>query len=46
MKKEERRRKPKCSRCGRHGALIRKYGLYYCRHCFREIAEDVGFKKY
>jgi ribosomal protein S14 len=35
-----------CRRCnGTHG-LIRKYGLYYCRRCFREIAKSVGFKKY
>ncbi|RLJ03398.1 MAG: hypothetical protein DRP11_00775 [Candidatus Aenigmatarchaeota archaeon] len=26
--------------------MIRKYGLYYCRQCFREIAEKIGFKKY
>ena len=38
--------KPRCRRCGRYGAVIRKYGLYYCRHCFREVAEKIGFKKY
>jgi len=38
--------KPRCIRCGRHGAITRKYGLYYCRHCFREVAEKIGFKKY
>lgn len=36
----------KCSRCGRHGALVRKYGLLYCRQCMREIARELGFKKY
>lgn len=36
----------KCRRCGRHGAIIRKYGLYYCRQCFREIGKELGFKKY
>jgi len=35
-----------CRRCGRHGAIIRKYGLMYCRQCFREVAKDLGFKKY
>jgi len=36
----------KCIRCGRFGAHIHKYGLHLCRHCFREIAEELGFKKY
>jgi small subunit ribosomal protein S14 len=36
----------KCERCGRHGAHINQYGLHLCRHCFREMAEELGFKKY
>lgn len=36
----------KCRRCGRNGAFIKKYGLNLCRQCFREIAQDLGFKKY
>ena len=36
----------KCSRCGRPGAHISKYGLGLCRTCFREIATSLGFKKY
>ena len=36
----------KCERCGRYGAHISSYGLNLCRHCFREIAEELGFKKY
>ena len=36
----------KCERCGRYGAHIKKYGLHLCRHCFREIATQLGFKKY
>lgn len=36
----------RCGRCGRFGAHISQYGLNLCRHCFREIAEDIGFKKY
>ena len=36
----------KCEKCGRFGAHIRSYGLNMCRHCFREIAEEIGFKKY
>ena len=38
--------KRKCERCGRFGAHIKSYGLNLCRHCFREIAEEIGFKKY
>lgn len=38
--------KRKCRRCGRRGrGIIRKYDLYYCRQCFREIAEQLGFEK-
>lgn len=37
----------KCRRCGRTGrGIINKYGLKLCRQCFREIAEELGFKKY
>jgi len=36
----------KCTRCGRYGAHIGKYNLHLCRHCFRETAERIGFKKY
>ncbi|MCS7134506.1 MAG: 30S ribosomal protein S14 [Candidatus Pacearchaeota archaeon] len=36
----------KCTRCGRFGAHLNQYGLHLCRQCFREIAEELGFKKY
>jgi small subunit ribosomal protein S14 len=36
----------KCRRCGRFGAHLHQYDLHLCRHCFREIAEEIGFKKY
>ena len=36
----------KCKRCGRTGGHISKYGLHLCRHCFREIAIKLKFKKY
>lgn len=36
----------KCERCQRFGAHIRSYGLNLCRHCFREIAVEIGFNKY
>ncbi len=35
-----------CKRCKRVGAHIHKYDLQLCRQCFREIATDIGFKKY
>ena len=38
--------KYKCRRCGRIRAVIKKYGLDFCRQCFREVAVDLGFKKY
>jgi len=36
----------RCSRCDRIRAHIGSYGLSLCRQCFREIALDLGFKKY
>jgi small subunit ribosomal protein S14 len=36
----------KCENCGRFGARVGQYGINLCRHCFREMAEDLGFKKY
>ena len=36
----------KCERCGRFGAHIKSYGLNLCRQCFRQIAAEIGFKKY
>jgi len=38
--------KIKCRSCGRTGGVIRKYDLYFCRQCFRELAKKLGFKKY
>ena len=38
--------KYKCEQCGRFGAHISSYGLNLCRQCFREMAEEIGFKKY
>lgn len=35
-----------CRRCGKRAGVIRKYGLMYCRQCFREEAEKLGFRKY
>ncbi len=36
----------KCEHCGRFGAHVGQYGLNLCRHCFRELAVELGFKKY
>ncbi len=36
----------KCRRCGRPGAHIGKYGINMCRTCFREVAVNIGFKKF
>lgn len=36
----------KCIRCGRYGGHISKYDINLCRHCFRELATKIGFKKY
>ncbi|MGI0100110.1 MAG: 30S ribosomal protein S14 [Candidatus Micrarchaeaceae archaeon] len=36
----------KCRICGSARGLIRSHKLYVCRRCFREIARDIGFKKY
>jgi small subunit ribosomal protein S14 len=36
----------KCENCGRFGAKVGQYGLNLCRHCFREMAIELGFKKY
>jgi small subunit ribosomal protein S14 len=40
------RGKAKCIQCGRCGGHISKYGLEFCRHCFRELAPKIGFKKF
>ncbi|MDO8517206.1 MAG: 30S ribosomal protein S14 [Nanoarchaeota archaeon] len=36
----------KCENCGRFGAHVGQYGLNLCRQCFRELAVELGFKKY
>jgi small subunit ribosomal protein S14 len=36
----------KCENCGRFGAHLSQYNLNLCRHCFRELAVELGFKKY
>ncbi|MFP4632742.1 MAG: 30S ribosomal protein S14 [Halobacteriota archaeon] len=35
-----------CRRCGRKEGLVSRYEIYLCRQCFREVARDMGAKKY
>lgn len=43
---EETGQSHECRRCGRKQGLVGKYDVWLCRQCFREIARDMGFKKY
>lgn len=36
----------KCRFCGTARGLIRKYRLMVCRRCFREVGEEIGFRKF
>jgi ribosomal protein S14 len=36
----------RCEQTGQFGGHIKMYGLNLCRQSFREIAEELGFKKY
>ncbi|AEH61069.1 ribosomal protein S14 [Methanosalsum zhilinae DSM 4017] len=46
VKKEDTVALLECRRCGRKQGLVRKYGICMCRHCFREMAHEMGFEKY
>ena len=35
-----------CRRCGRKRGMIRRHGLRLCRQCFRDMAPEIGFKKF
>jgi small subunit ribosomal protein S14 len=35
-----------CQRCGREEGLVSRYRIYLCRQCFREVAREMGAKKY
>ncbi|MBU0662119.1 MAG: 30S ribosomal protein S14 [Candidatus Diapherotrites archaeon] len=39
-------KKPGCKRCGTRKGVISKYRIGICRRCFKEMAEDIGFRKY
>ncbi|HDQ59649.1 MAG TPA: 30S ribosomal protein S14 [Candidatus Woesearchaeota archaeon] len=36
----------KCTRCGQFGSHVHKYDLHLCRQCFRDLALELGFKKF
>jgi len=36
----------RCQRCGSRRGVIRRYNIYLCRQCFREVAYEMGFRKY
>ena len=42
----EQKKKRKCRVCGTRNSVIRKYGLSICRRCFKDVAEQIGFRKY
>lgn len=35
-----------CRFCGNASGVIRLYKLYICRRCFREVGENIGFRKF
>ena len=35
-----------CRRCEREQGLVGKYDINLCRQCFREVAREMGFRKY
>jgi len=36
----------KCRFCGNARGMIRSFDLHVCRRCFREVGEEIGFRKY
>ena len=46
VKKRTFGRKVGCVKCGRRRGIIRRNGMHLCRQCFRDIAPEIGFKKY
>ncbi len=39
------KRAHRCIRCGTTKGVIRKYDLYICRRCIREVYQELGFRK-
>lgn len=38
-------RRNKCRICGTSRGVLHKYGLNICYKCFKEVHEDLGFRK-
>jgi len=36
----------RCRVCGSTRGMIGSYGLHLCRRCFRDMAKEIGFRKY
>ncbi len=45
QKKQYGRGAQECQLCGRKQGLVRRYHVNFCRQCFREWAQRLGFKK-
>ena len=45
-RKKLKSRRKGCERCDRQRGIVRRYGMHLCRQCFREMAPEIGFKKY
>jgi small subunit ribosomal protein S14 len=45
-RKKLKSRRHGCERCNRQRGIVRRYGMHLCRQCFREMAPEIGFKKY
>ena len=45
-RKKLKSRRVGCERCNRQRGIVRRYGMHLCRQCFREMAPEIGFKKY
>jgi small subunit ribosomal protein S14 len=45
-RKKLKSRRVGCERCDRQRGIVRRYGMHLCRQCFREMAPEIGFKKY
>ena len=46
LRKKLKSRRHGCERCNRQRGIVRRYGMHLCRQCFREMAPEIGFKKY
>ncbi|MFH0715178.1 MAG: 30S ribosomal protein S14 [Candidatus Diapherotrites archaeon] len=35
-----------CKNCGNNKGMVHRYGINLCRRCFKEFAEQLGFRKF